>query len=283
MVVLLACGVPYAVVPAAVAAVLFAIAGSRIGALGAVGLLIVVVVTVAWPFIASGRRGGEPVLTIMTHNVLVGRGDPARILEVARRGGAQVVALQETTAECIAGLKAAGMDEEFPHSVLAPAEMWNGVALWSRFPLRDVLLTTHGELRRISARVAIDPARPDLDPTVICLHIDAPWPNDPHTWVEQLAELREDLRTRTGPVIALGDYNATLDHRPFRELLSEGCTDAVVVSRHWWTRTWPGVRRIPTLICIDHVISRGLRAASVSTARVHPSDHTALIARLARE
>jgi len=187
------------------------------------------------------------------------------------------------TPEAVAALQAAGIDEAYPYSLVASASLWNGVALWSRHPLREQRIDAFGELLRVEAVLGIDPDRPAEDPTVISLHIHAPWPPHPQPWIDQLAGLEADLRERTRPVIAMGDFNATLDHRPFRDLLVDGCTSAAVAARAWWRPTYPAFRLLPPLITIDHVLTRGLRATRVSTARISGSDHLAVIATLARQ
>ena len=68
----------------------------------------------------------------------------------------------------------------------------------------------------------------------------------------------------------MGDFNASRDHQPFRELLAAGFVDCADAARH---RTWPGFtwptswdlysdrenqrfpdRRAPALMRLDHVL-----------------------------
>lgn len=275
---------PYFVFVALVAALLFALAGSPVGVVIAAVLAVSVAAVHARPLVAGPRPAAEPgLLTVMSSNILVGRGDPARILEAARSSDVDVLALQEVTPEAVEALQAAGIDAAYPYSLLAPAPLWNGVALWSRYPLREPRIEVFGELLRVEAVLGLDAEHPDEDPSVISLHIHAPWPAPPQPWLDQLAGLRTDLLARTRPVIAMGDFNATFDHRPFRDLLAECCTDAAVTARAWWRPTYPSFRLVPPLITIDHVLMRGLRASRVSTARIAGSDHLAVIATLHRQ
>jgi endonuclease/exonuclease/phosphatase (EEP) superfamily protein YafD len=77
----------------------------------------------------------------------------------------------------------------------------------------------------------------------------------------------------------VGDFNATWGNRGFRELLSDGFTDAAAARGHPFQMPWPRDRRlIPPLIRIDHVLMRGALSpldARVGTGR--GSDHRPLI------
>ena len=108
------------------------------------------------PFVPWAIRGGgphpdRPALTVMTHNLWMGRGDADAILVAARAADADVLCLQEVTEASVAALRAAGIDDDYPHSALAPAPDWNGAALWSRLPLRDVQISARGTLLRVEA------------------------------------------------------------------------------------------------------------------------------------
>ena len=88
--------------------------------------------------------------------------------------------------------------------------------------------------------------------------------------------------------VLLGDFNATYDHAPFREMLGEGTAadsprlhDAGRECGAGITSTWPANLEIPAFCSIDHVVtSDRVIATEVSTAEVPGSDHLALIATL---
>lgn len=84
--------------------------------------------------------------------------------------------------------------------------------------------------------------------------VDLPTPTDGISpWVESFDELTADVAGLTDrPVVAVGDFNAVLEHEPMRRLMAEtGLRDAVVGSglggcqrfretiwfRRWWRRT----------------------------------------------
>jgi len=78
-----------------------------------------------------------------------------------------------------------------------------------------------------------------------------------------------------------GDFNSTLDHGQFRELLGRGYEDAAAEVGAGLRATWPANRRFPPPVTIDHVIADarcGVRAVRVFG--VPRSDHRAVFAEL---
>ena len=264
-----------AILPASLALLLFVLSGTPWWAIAAAVLVAEVAVELR-PWLR--RRGrGNPVLIVLTANVWFGQGQPESLLSVARARDADVIALQEITHDLVAALREAGIDSEYPHSVVAAGPRWTGAALWSRRPLRDPVTAHRGTLKRVTATVTVGQDESPDDPRITSVHIHAPWPGAPGPWLEQLDEVRHDFADATGPTIVAGDFNATLDHAAFRSVLTEA-TDAAVAAGAWATRTWPTHLPGPRLIAIDHVLLRGLSASSVHVDRIPGADHAALTA-----
>jgi endonuclease/exonuclease/phosphatase (EEP) superfamily protein YafD len=270
---------PYGVVVATSGFLCLMAAGSTVGAVLGALLAVALLVAEVSPWIRA-RSTGTPCLTVLTCNLWKGQGSATAVMSAARAQNVDVIALQEVTDEAVAALVAAGVETDYPHSALAPAPLWNGVAIWSRVPLRDIRTEAHGTLLRVEATIGIDPDRPGDDPTLVCVHIHAPWPGPAGPWHEQLAGVRTTLR-RSRPVIVAGDFNATLGHQPFRAVLRAG-SDAAVTSGSWWLRTYPAHRSPIAVACIDHIVTQGLVADYARTLRIEGTDHNALVARLER-
>lgn len=278
--VLLALLGPYSLVLVVVAFALLAVAAPWPAAAAAAFVGLMVVLAQVQPWLGRPpRAGAAPVLTVLTANLWEGRGDPDALLRLAREQAVDVVALQEVTPASLDALRAAGFDDAYPYAVEAPSDRWNGAALLSRLPLRDPLVTQRGDLLRTEAVVTLDPDDPDGDPAVVSVHVHAPWPPHPRPWLEQLDELRDNLRGRERPVVVAGDFNATLDHKPFRDVLGDGVRDAVIDTGAWWTRTY---RSTLPAIWIDRVVVRGLVGLASSTHPLPGSDHRAVVVRLGR-
>ncbi len=271
----------YFAVPGAVLGSLLLVAGGSAGWVPGLLLAAVMATAEARPWLHR-RPAGEHLLTVLTANVWCGRGDPAAVLALARDHDVDVIALQETTAEFVAGLEKAGVSALFPHAVVAAAPDWEGAGVWSRRPLRDEVVARRGTLYRVEATVRLGASESPDDPTVMSVHVHAPWPGPPGPWHEQLEELRTRFRDATRPLVVAGDFNATLDHARFRRLLQQA-TDAAVSARAWTTRTWPAHLPGPLLIAIDHVVVRGLSASQVTAHHIPGADHLAVIATVIRD
>ena len=79
-------------------------------------------------------------------------------------------------------------------------------------------------------------------------------------------------------MIVPGDFNSTLDMRPFRDLLRHGYKDAAEQAGAATAPTFPANTWLPPLIAIDHILTRRSIATSLHTVAVPGSDHLALVA-----
>jgi endonuclease/exonuclease/phosphatase (EEP) superfamily protein YafD len=81
--------------------------------------------------------------------------------------------------------------------------------------------------------------------------------------------------------ILAGDFNATLDHRALRGVLSGGYADSADRAGTGLRATWPALPRRALPITIDHVlVDRRVRVERVRVERIPGSDHRAVIAEL---
>jgi endonuclease/exonuclease/phosphatase family metal-dependent hydrolase len=218
---------------------------------------------------AEAAPAGERV-TVMSSNLLVGGADMDAVLAVARERHVDLIALQETTPAALARLDAAGVAETFPHRAGSP----DGTMVLARQPLTDA--------------VAIDGVKDSWAMTWHGLRIFAvhpAYPRLPAAWHSQLTAIAARARVEH-PDLMLGDFNATVDHRPFRTILDAGFRDAAEQSGAGWQPTWPvrGTARpfgvpLPPSVAIDHVlVGRGLVATSTETTVVGGTDHKSLVA-----
>ena len=225
----------------------------------------------------AGPTGGVR-LTVMTSNMLFGGADPNTIVKLVRDHDVAVLAVQEFTPEAQKALDEAGLGDLLPHSSLAPEPQASGSGVYSRFPI-----TAPGARRNgggfMQAYGTIQP--PGAGPLLVeSAHPLAPWA------VHVVPGWRDDLNAepRTGPDgtprILLGDFNATLDHTPLRNLIAGGYRDAADAAGKGLIGTWgPYDGRLIPPVTIDHVLVDnriGVREASVHG--VPKSDHRAIIA-----
>ncbi len=75
-----------------------------------------------------------------------------------------------------------------------------------------------------------------------------------------------------------GDFNATIDMKPFRELLSNGYHDSAEQAGAGRQFTYRSNKRYPPLIGIDHILTRNATAVTTEAVTIPDTDHRALLA-----
>lgn len=244
-----------------------------VGALAVAVALVAVVVPRALP----GPRPSVPDgarLAVMTANLAYGRADPAVVLALARSNEVDVLSLQELTPESARRLDAAGARDRFPYQVLDARPAAGGSGLMSRIPLADParprttrLAMPEGTLRVGGSAMAVK-----------AVHAVPPLGGDVAVWERELGSLPS--ATPGGPLrMLIGDFNATNDHRRFRDLLDSGYTDAADAAGQGLGGTYRDGRLLPPPVAIDHVlVDRRIRVETVSVHSIRGSDHRAVVA-----
>jgi endonuclease/exonuclease/phosphatase (EEP) superfamily protein YafD len=147
--------------------------------------------------------------------------------------------------------------------------------LYSRLPI-----TSSGALAASTtwpqARASIAAFGRTVD--VVAVHTYYP-AGHPSLWTRDLTALRSAAGENS---VVLGDFNATLDHAPMRELLAAGLVDSHAELGNGWAPTWPADRLLPPLMQLDHVLhGHGLAAVTTSERTLPGSDHRLVFAELA--
>ena len=221
-----------------------------------------------------------PVLRVLTANLLVGRAVAGVVVELVRRVHADVLFVQELTDDAAARLGRAGLGDLLPYRVTQPVPYGTWGSIYARYPLRGEPLAAPVPAARCTAWLDL-PSGQSVH--LACIHAAPPrppWsPGATARWRSQLAALPAPAGS---PFILAGDFNATLDHAPFRRLLRRGYADAASGAGHGLSPTWgPRPGRRPALLAIDHVLIDRRCAALTTSAHVLPgSDHRALYAEL---
>ncbi|MFG2054815.1 endonuclease/exonuclease/phosphatase family protein [Micromonospora sp. NPDC048930] len=265
-------------VPLALALALRRRAAAAVAGVAALALLAVV----APRAVASGQPAvGGPTLRLLTANLLFGRADPATLVDLVRTGRVDVLAVQEFTPQAAADLDRLGLATLLPYRALHPEPGATGSGLYARYPLSEVGVRRNQGFAFLQAygTVAVPGAPP--------LRVESAHPASPYA-VEVVPDWWTDLRgqpaaTPDGRLSVLaGDFNATLDHAPLRDLIATGYVDAADAAGAGLAGTWGPYDgdRIPP-VTIDHVLAD--RRIAVRAVEVHPlrgSDHRAVLAEL---
>lgn len=229
---------------------------------------------------------------VLTLNSRGGSANTAALLAVLRQHAVDVLAVQELTWDLVHRLDEAGLGGLLPHTHLDPRADSPGCGLWARWPLAPLESVPGLAAAAPRARAEPVPGRPVV---LTSVHPLTPMRDRAYTWQRDLARLLP-LAQDSGPQVVMGDFNASRDHQPFRDLLAAGFVDCADAAQD---RTWPGFtwpvswhlssdpdsralpdRRALAIMRLDHVlVSRA--GATVRTAhpvRVPGTDHHAVLA-----
>lgn len=266
-----------AVIPVLITLLLRRPLPAAVGAV-AVGLLLW---DVAPRVLAEEPPAGQTV-RVMSLNLLTGMASPSAVVGLVEREQVDIVALQELTPAAVERLDASGFQRRFPRRQLRPKSGARGSGIYARRAIRLEPLTDPrvGEDLFLTARAAlrVGGAAP-VD--MLSVHLTSP-KSDPaaRLWEEDFEAL--PAATPRSPLRMLaGDFNATLDHRVFRELLGTGYRDAAEVAGAGLKPTRERDDSLPLPTTIDHiVVDERIGVAHFSAHDVPGSDHRAVVATL---
>ncbi|MGH3389733.1 MAG: endonuclease/exonuclease/phosphatase family protein [Actinomadura sp.] len=227
---------------------------------------------------ASGQPAVKgPPLRVLSTNLQFSLADPAAVVDLARRTGADVLSVQELTPEGVELLDRAGLGGLLPYQVLDPREGPAGSGLYARHPLRALPPVPGTALAMPQAELILtDRVRVEVTAVHPLPPLSA---GNSRDWRHGLAVL--PAADPSGPArILVGDYNATFDHARFRELLGRGYADAADRVGKGLVPTW-GVRQQAPPLTIDHVlVDERVAVRRVEVYALPGSDHRALFAEL---
>jgi endonuclease/exonuclease/phosphatase family metal-dependent hydrolase len=195
---------------------------------------------------------GRETLTVLSSNVHFGHADPEALVELVDRYRPDLLALQELTPRAARELRRAGLGNLLPNAVLETRRAAAGSGLYSRLPMRKLGGGQPFFFRQPRALLRMPDGRPVR---VIDIHPLPPGRGTEEVWDDTLASLPS---AGSGPPwVLVGDFNATLDIAPFRELLDRGYRDAGEVAGEGLEPTFPtmGWGGLPPFITIDHVLA----------------------------
>lgn len=245
-----------------------------------------VVVVAAWtqfPLVRSRFRKrsvqGTP-FGVVSANILLGKADEGAVVAAVDAHAPDVLTVVELTPSAHEGLVAAGILERLPYTFVSAASGGNGTGIYSRYPIGDETRHDGYITELLSARVQV----PDGPwPLVFAVHPVPPWPRHPSAWVRELAALRQlmdKIPLDDGPVVVSGDFNATFDHKRYRDLLSDRYRDAAMEVGAGHLATYSADAWYPPLIAIDHILVSDAAVIDVGVVELPGSDHRGIRADL---
>jgi len=223
---------------------------------------------------AAGRR----TLNVLAANVHRGRASPTGLVHLVDELHPDLLTIEEYTPRFGREMAAAGLDSRLRHHVVDAAPSSSGTAIYSRFPLRR--LPTAAYRFKMARAEASLPGGSRL--RIVAVH---PFPPVKSTVTGEWEEVLSTLPSggHGVPWLLAGDFNATFDQTPFRELVARGYRDAGEVAGKGLDSTFPADGSLfPPPITIDHILAD--ERWGVVEYEVEPlpnSDHHAIFAVLA--
>ncbi|MFE9690392.1 endonuclease/exonuclease/phosphatase family protein [Micromonospora sp. NPDC005806] len=267
-----------ALVPLVLALALRRVAPAVVAAAAALALI----GAVAPRAVGSGQPAvAGPTLRLLTANLLKGGADPAVLVDLVRTQRVDVLTVQEFTPPIAAELDRLGLATLLPYRELNPEVGTTGSGLYARHPLSEVGFRRNQGFSFTQAYGTLAvPGAPPL--RVESAHPAAPYAVRvvPDWWTDLRGQPQATPRGRLS--ILAGDFNATLDHAPLRDLIATGYVDAADQAGAGLTGTWGPYDGDPIPpVTIDHVLAdRRIAVRSVAVHALPGSDHRAVLAEL---
>ena len=230
---------------------------------------------------AQDAAPGSARLRVMSANLYYDNGHAERLGAQIRAANPDVLVLVELSPLTLARVRSSGALDTYRYREVREREGAFGAAIFSRFPLRDAAAPMVGGAMSLRATVEVDENRRFV---MYAVHTISPTSGAfTSRWRQQLTALRHEAQDATLPVLMAGDFNATRDHRPFRQLVDAGMRDAHDVVGDGWQPTWSArAVVVPPMLRIDHVLaSPAFAVTGLDVGRDFGSDHLPLIADLA--
>lgn len=246
-------------------------------------------------FARSAGSGTGAAFRLMSLNVEFGRADAGAVVALAESRRIDVLVLTEMTPDGWRRLENAGLRLRFPHATGRTDTGASGTVILSRTPFTCVDTVEGSPCGEVVTRAPQAPsyqlggrnATFDLpsvrlgDGTIVRgIHARPPSFLRNDRWQREQHDLRAwvDGLPAGARVVLAGDYNASPSHPAFRHL-----ADGLARAPHTgfpWTRTWPEGARVPSLLQIDHILSRGFAVVDEGIDVVPDTDHAAVWAQL---
>ncbi|TNC28266.1 endonuclease/exonuclease/phosphatase family protein [Amycolatopsis alkalitolerans] len=243
------------------------------------GIVLAVALAVAGTLLPRAFASAQPAahgahLRVMSSNQYLGRADVKTIVRLVRDNKVDVLNLLELTPREAGEFERAGLFDVLPHRVFEPRYGGAGSGIASRYPLTQQSLAGPSLMAQPSARADVNGTPVEI----VAVH-PIPPTTDAAQWKKEMGGLpRPDSG---GPVRVLaGDFNSTVDHATFRDLLSGGYTDAALNRGEGFKPTWPS-SFFPPPVTIDHVlVDPRVAVDAYRVLDVPDSDHRAVLAEL---
>ncbi len=235
----------------------------------------------------TGQRPSAE-LKVMTLNAWKGQADAAEVVRLVRENGVALLAVQELSPALERRLDAEGLGALLPHRISRSRDGAGGGAVYSSRPIIPVDSVDGSAFHMPTVQLELDAGGRQAPLTVTNVHTKAPVWGRASQWRSELAALGR-LAARPGNMLLLGDFNATLDHAEFRQMLQGQdrnrpggpLVDAGAAALARLVPTWPMAGPPLPGVVIDHIVTGPqVHSSGYAVLPVAGSDHAALLATL---
>ena len=235
----------------------------------------------------TGQRPSAE-LKVMSLNAWKGQADAAEVVRLVRENGVGLLAVQELSPDLEKRLDAEGLDALLPHRISRSRDGAGGGAVYSSRPIIPVDSVDGSAFHMPTVQLELDAGGRQAPLTVTNVHTKAPVWGRASQWRSELAALGR-LAARPGNMLLLGDFNATLDHAEFRQILQgpDGTApgaprvDAGAAALARLVPTWPMAGPPLPGVVIDHIVtSPEVGSSGYAVLPVAGTDHAAVLATL---
>ncbi len=257
----------------------FGAAFRRRRALAVVCATLVVALTVIalWPlrpYALPVPMPSEPRLSVAFANALdrASNSDKADSLVAT---GADVLVAVEASESFLKDMDRSNVQAEYPYLARTGQDYQDRVGIWSRYPIANVKPMRFGHAAALIS-LTVD----GHDVRLLAAHLSNGVTGSYDSWKTDLASIASVAATLTGPVLVVGDFNATLAHPALRIMQNFGYREVHSWLGHGLRPSWPmNASPLPPLMRIDHAFVRGgVLPLSVRDFTLTDSDHRGFVA-----
>lgn len=212
-------------------------------------------------------------LRVLLANVNVKNRNFEAAIALIQKEQPDLVAIVETNRDWLQALKA--IEPILPYALFSPEAEGFGIALYSKFPLEAVEVSTSKEFKDFHVVANVDIAGKRV--TAIALHPPPP-KGRALTQIrnQELVNIADVVRSLQTPVLVLGDFNTTLWSPFYQKFINQ---TQLHNSRQGFgiLPTWPSVLP-PLYIPIDHcLVSSNIQVIRTRTGQFIGSDHLPIV------
>ena len=227
-----------------------------------------------------GCRAGvasDESFTIFSHNVLWGSGNSKQVAEEIDTYNPDILVFQEASEKFLNELSGYLESNSYEYKRNGTIDLGRvSPTIWSKYSLLEFEQSRFGAAPIFEAKVD----SPFGAFVLHGIHTSAPTTKlAAGFWNEQF-DLLEEFSTAE-PALMVGDFNATKDHKQFRQLLDRGWEDSHDKKGCGIDNTWSLKTYLPSMLRLDHVLhTEHFRTNSVVVGKANNSDHNSVIVEL---